>query len=117
MSTNFYIRKINQEACTSCGRGPDFEEIHIGKRTGGWQFSFNSFISNAKSWKEFIKGHGDYIYDEYDHKVLLEEMLDVIEGQGLNGKTVTPEQYNGDWEKHEYFDEEGYRFIKSRSFC
>lgn len=66
MSTNFYHR---YNRCEHCER---YDERHIGKSSGGWQFSFRAYyddddgnviIGSYNDWKEVLKS-GD-IFDEY----------------------------------------------------
>lgn len=61
MGTNYYT-KIND--CSCCGRNDD---IHLGKSSGGWQFSFQynsgEFYKNVKEMKEWLKDKK--ITDEY----------------------------------------------------
>jgi len=70
MGTNFYT-KLNE--CESCGR---YNEIHLGKSSYGWQFSFQYngglFYKNISEMKKWLKGrtieneYGEIIkYDEF----------------------------------------------------
>lgn len=46
MGTNFYA---HLDACPHCGKG---EKVHIGKRSGGWQFHFHG-TDTIRSWKDW----------------------------------------------------------------
>jgi hypothetical protein len=62
MGTNYYIK---QKKCKTCGNTPD--EIHLGKSSAGWQFTFQfnggRYYKNMPEMKEWTKGKK--IYDEY----------------------------------------------------
>jgi len=82
MGTNYYLRK---NICPCCSR---YDEIHIGKSSAGWSFSFHGFrkendegliIISYKDWlKELQNGE---IYDEYGRKVTLEEFMKLVENK------------------------------------
>ena len=59
MGTNYYAR---YNICKHCNR---FDEIHIGKSSAGWQFSFHATheIRSYKDWLNFFKKHKVVIYD------------------------------------------------------
>ena len=144
MGTNFYVNKFEKGngICPKCGgddvylvgedikciecnyTGPNegvfnkAEGIHIGKRSAGWQFLFTPVFKTGKEWKEFIMQNGNNIFDEYDRKIEVKDMLKIVETQGINGKTATREHY-GDyrWEDNEFFDSDGYRISKHKDFC
>lgn len=65
MGNNFYTR-INE--CDKCGR---YNEIHLGKSSAGWQFSFQynggKFYKDIKEMKAWLKGK--QIWDEYGEKI------------------------------------------------
>lgn len=104
MGTNFYIRpkirpsKIEQikEAVTeeNIYNGNlntllnDFEEIHIGKSSAGWQFLFDhnnwKYYKDKKSLCQFIKDiidDGGTFVDEYDEPISLNEFWDLVESK------------------------------------
>lgn len=54
MGTNYYIRTTEgADYCEHCGRGEQYKEIHIGKSSMGWQFSFKRQLGMWVSYKEF----------------------------------------------------------------
>lgn len=81
MGTNYYYRKVKNQ-CEHCGRC-DSEEYHIGKLSHGWNFLFSdSKYKSARAWKQFLKKNPDNIFNEYDEKVSLKKMLEIIEHKG-----------------------------------
>ena len=66
MGTNFYT-KLNY--CDKCHRG---DEIHLGKSSMGWQFSFQynggEYYKNVEEMKEWLKD-----------KTIIDECGDIIE--------------------------------------
>lgn len=83
MSTNYYAR---YNTCECCER---YDEIHIGKSSVGWTFSFRGYNNECdnfviKSYKELInviKNNNMNIYDEYGHKTSLQEFKDLVESK------------------------------------
>lgn len=88
MGTNFYLRKKLSEYEKEIGmqylNNDDYdslrdlipEDIHIGKRSGGWKFLFNAnnfeyFYTNKESLIEWLKS--GQIIDEYNQKYTFEE--------------------------------------------
>lgn len=69
MSTNYYLRT---NICPCCNR---FDQVHLGKKSGGWSFSFNGvpFKSLFDVWGAIIAPQAQII-DEY-------------------GKPLTPDQF------------------------
>ncbi len=65
MGTNYYIK---EDECESCGR---YEEIHLGKSSAGWNFSFQynggKYYKNIKEMKEWLLSKR--IEDEYGESV------------------------------------------------
>ena len=74
MGTNYYTKLNN---CEKCGR---YDEIHLGKSSGGWQFSFQynggKFYKNVPEMKEWLIGK--VIWDEYGRSVSQEEFWQMI---------------------------------------
>lgn len=75
MGTNFYTR---ENECEKCGR---YDELHLGKSSGGWQFSFQynggRFYKNVPEMKKWLKGKT--IKDEYGREVTQEEFWSMVE--------------------------------------
>lgn len=91
MGTNYYWR-INE--CECCKR---FDEKHIGKSSGGWEFNFQGYrnaqetgdpkddILSWEDWKARLRESGS-IYDEYGTKLSFEEFVDLVENAKAPGK-------------------------------
>lgn len=74
MGTNFYTR-INE--CASCER---FEEIHLGKSSAGWQFSFQyndgKYYKNMPQMKKWLKDK--IIKNEYGEVISNEDFWKMV---------------------------------------
>ena len=73
MGTNFYVRIKDQE------------EVHIGKRSGGWKFLFacnpKYYEPTRKSINRFLKLHKNEFYDEYGDLQNIDEFWrDTVDG-------------------------------------
>ena len=85
MGTNYYW---HSDPCPTCGHSK--EELHIGKSSGGWCFSLRVYPGeenkpqNLNDWKKWLKKNSGKILDEYDRKVTVKEMLDVITKRSWN---------------------------------
>lgn len=75
MGTNYYARIIK---CEHCGK---YKEIHIGKSSSGWTFSFHatSKIKSYGDWLDFLSKKDVEIYDEYEKRLTLREFKDLVE--------------------------------------
>lgn len=107
MGTNYYT-KINN--CGHCGR---FDEIHLGKSSFGWQFSFQynggKFYKNVPEMKEWLKDKE--IKDEYGKVVSHKEFWDMVAiKQTAQNKNHALEAIKSD--KSSYYEEviDGYSF-------
>ena len=113
MSTNFYIKKKIYPDCEHCGRGEEFEEIHIGKRGGGYAFTHSPEFTNFKLWEKYLNENKDNIYNEYDENIDIAEMLSIMKDKGVNEVKDTL-QFK--WKDYMYLDAEGYLFMKEKGF-
>ena len=118
MGCNFYLRK---NECTCCNR---YDEIHIGKSSHGWTFSFkgydknhyedNGFDKPIKSWKDWkeVLNKEDNIYDEYGQKISLEELEALIEDRKdqPNNHTKYCKSREHDCISYVWLDDEGNSF-------
>ena len=77
MGTNYYART---KICKCCNR---FDEVHIGKSSGGWTFSFQATeqIKSYPQWIAFLKLDGVEIWNEYNEKVSLKEFMELVEAK------------------------------------
>ena len=75
MGTNYYV-KINY--CEKCGRG---DEIHLGKSSMGWKFSFQynsgEFYKNVFEMQEWLRDKR--IKDEYGARISYKDFWEMIE--------------------------------------
>ncbi len=100
MGTNYYAR-IN--ICKCCGK-PE-EEIHIGKSSAGWTFTFHATekIRSYKEWLKILSKKETEIYNEYDEKVYIKDFKRMVE----NKRTEKNNQARDYPEEGSYLDEEG----------
>ena len=102
MSTNFYLHRDPQN-CGECGNPRRESEIHIGKRSGGWVFTWQGFnggdipeapagLYDAETWRAFLTAEvndGGRIEDEYHTPYTVEEFLEeVLAQRGLRRQHV-----------------------------
>jgi len=75
MGTNYYTK---DKECEHCGR---HEEIHLGKSSAGWQFSFQynggRYYKSVEEMKEWLKGRT--ITDEYGREVSHDEFWGLVD--------------------------------------
>lgn len=101
MGTNYYAYK---NTCPTCGRSD--EQVHIGKSSAGWSFSFHTDLGLPRSWAEWRDRLRDArIEDEYGREVPLAEFEALVESKRghRNHATLYPERGN-------YVDPEGHSF-------
>ena len=70
MGTNYYLLKPESPPCKHCGRTDPEVRLHIGKQSGGWEFSFHAIedegIESFDDWKKkFFADATAMIVDEY----------------------------------------------------
>ena len=79
MGTNYYTKENH---CDHCGR---HEEIHLGKSSMGWQFSFQynggEYYKNVPEMKKWLKTKS--IKNEYDEEVTYEEFWDMVKAKQI----------------------------------
>lgn len=119
MGTNYFHRT---NICDCCGR---FDERHIGKSSGGWQFSFHGYrpdevwgstvsIESWEDWKELLIGE-PFIFDEYKKQISLNEFFVLVSKKqanpkNLNHTTYCLGRYGSDVDASNWLDPEGYSF-------
>ena len=123
MGCNYYLRK---NECKHCNR---YDDIHIGKSSAGWTFSFRGYkdydykdngfdnpVISWKDWKEILRKE-DNIYDEYNQKISFKEFEKLVESkkeQPNNHVTYCEKEYaDTDYLNHLWLDEEGNSFSDS----
>jgi hypothetical protein len=113
MGTNYYLRKPEGETCEHCGRADRYEELHIGKSSAGWKFCFDNWykeIPSFDAWKEILNKYPDKIFNEYNERITVKELIELIEAKQKGGRSEIDSS-------HEYEDKDGYRFSTSSEFC
>lgn len=91
MSTNYYLHR-DPKPCPTCHRDQEDSEVHIGKSSGGWVFSWRGWREGE--WSPFGKpittpgeliqtltveiANGAMIKDEYHRTVSLGELIDLV---------------------------------------
>lgn len=78
MGTNYYA---HTKVCNHCDR-PE-EQIHIGKSSCGWTFSFHSTdeIRSYIQWLEVLSKKDCRIVDEYGRECTLEDFKKMVEAK------------------------------------
>lgn len=106
MGTNYYARV---DPCQHCGRSD--EQVHIGKSSVGWQFSFHATesIRSKAQWMEFLQRPNIRIYDEYGEFHPFDWFKDLVEGKqtGNNWNHCTKCKEDGIADDS-FLDEEGF---------
>lgn len=123
MGTNYYHRT---NICDGCNR---FNELHIGKSSAGWQFSFQGCynfgdeekpdIRSFEDWKKRLQAGGK-IFSEYKEEISFEDFVALVEGKQTGTYNNRPNMNHYDHckeegydMKHDWKDNEGYSFTVS----
>jgi hypothetical protein len=118
VGTNYYQRT---NICECCGR---YEERHIGKKSAGWEFSFQGYnedieIYSWEDWKKVLKEKGK-IFNEYGEEISYEEFVKLVEdskGGEYNGRLNTNHydycEKDGCITNNDWKDPEGHSFSLS----
>jgi hypothetical protein len=89
MGTNYYVR---ENICDCCGR---YDEIHIGKSSGGWCFTLRIYpskgINDLKDWIPFLQGKK--IFNEYDEEVSYQKLMDTITNRSWVPRTILSDDF------------------------
>ena len=80
MGTNYYHRT---DICECCKR---YKEQHIGKSSGGWEFSFHGYdgeenqpvIMSFEDWKRELQTDGK-IFNEYGEEISFEDFVKLVD--------------------------------------
>lgn len=96
MGTNYYMLT---DVCPHCGRPA--ERKHIGKSSAGWAFGLRIYpdegINTLEDWKRVWAGQ--VIEDEYERRLSVDELLNIITVRGDPGKLLRRErQGEGTWD-------------------
>lgn len=113
MGTNYYTPR---EKCPTCGHKP--EDIHLGKSSMGWQFSFQynggqyyKTVGEMRIWLADKK-----IVDEYGGEVLHEEFWKMVEEKQRNpeNKNHAAEAIVSEQSSYDEYVIEGYSFTNAQ---
>lgn len=90
MGTNYYTK---ENECDHCGR---FDEIHLGKSSMGWQFSFQynggQYYKNVEEMKVWLESKT--ITNEYGDKVSNEQFWTMVKKKQVPTNSNHASQYN-----------------------
>lgn len=116
MGTNYYWR---EKPCKCCGR---FDELHIGKASAGWVFSWHGYrlcepdrwggdgtapeitrlgipLDTAARWTRFLLATGGTIWDEYGDQLSAGDFLEMVQAKrnenNLNRLSPAAREYYG----------------------
>ena len=103
MGTNYYHRTA---PCRTCGHN---EEIHIGKSSAGWTFSFHGtdMIRSWTDWKAVL-AKGGTIWNEYGKQHTIEGLTLLI-----LCKVTEPHNHAKEYPDDCWLDDEGHGFSDS----
>lgn len=108
MGTNYYARTVD---CAHCG---SVKEVHLGKSSGGWTFTFQyndgEFYKTVAEMKKWLVGK--QIYNEYGEKVSQKKFWDLVKLKQEKEKL----SHSRDTDDHQAMTIDGYSFINSE-FC
>lgn len=96
--------------------------IHIGKRSGGWQplFEASEYFSNMKELKSFYNTYKDIliIKSEYNYEMTWEELTEELFEWGKDERSSVREAIIEGWNKDKsyYIDDDGYEWHKGEFF-
>lgn len=97
------------------------EEIHLGKRSYGWQFLWDYhdgkyFNSNLDSIKEFLSQDDIIIYDEYGNFYEVEQLFNDELANCLYKDATHNDGMDGEYSEYYFKSEDGLRFSKFEDF-
>ena len=119
MGTNYYAY-INP--CPHCQRSDEDGTWHIGKKSGGWQFTFRGYkgeyegpcrLDSFNAWVGFLvsKEHEVLIKDEYGDTITASEFIDMVtSSKGGNTMAQWAAETRSSLDCEDWVDEEGYDF-------
>jgi len=92
MGTNYHVKLNECECCGKCD-----EEIHLGKKSGGWVFLFRLQPKFYNTFDEFIKyiiQDHIIIYDEYDVVQDKDEFIKMIKDSYADKKNQRHQKFD-----------------------
>jgi hypothetical protein len=124
MGTNYYLHR---HVCDKCGRSD--EPIHIGKRSGGWTFSFRGYrnaweadqlgrtLTREQDWRDFLESEtakGSGIQNEYGEAISLDYFWSMVNDYRSNQNNHTTwclaNGYRDHAERNCWLDDKGNSF-------
>lgn len=120
MGTNYYYCL---DVCDSCGHAK--QELHIGKSSGGWTFSFRGYrdscevdvpILSEADWKRFMGRHKGIIRDEYGKTIPEKKFWAIVSAkrkEELNHTTYCKKYHPDHYERDCWLDKKGNSFSGS----
>lgn len=120
MSTNFYLPQTCPNPCEHCS----VENLHIGKRSVGWQFNFRAYTTDQHGFQREIRSRRDWegridevgtVTDEYGHEYTPEQFWAEVDESRKPRRDGTPylshyEEFGRDRDSDCYLDEQGWDF-------
>ncbi len=103
MGTNYYVQF---KTCEHCHHVPT--DLHIGKSSAGWTFSFHAIpdlgLTSWEAWRYFLVDEN--IVDEYGRHCYLIDFVSMVERKTTEARSHAKE-YQSD---NDYLDPEGHSF-------
>ena len=86
MGTNYYATIQAGDRCTHCGRGSAEEELHVGKSSVGWRFTFQGYdatdsrgpLKTVAEWEVFLRSPNVALRDEYHQEIDVDDLLTLV---------------------------------------
>ena len=105
MGTNYYARF---NICECCGR---LDELHLGKSSAGWAFSFRAHekpkLHSYKDILQWLQNKKAVIVNEYGKEITLPEFRDVVENRSYKALNFIEENPS-----YGFLDPEGHPFTE-----
>ncbi len=103
MGCNYYVQF---KTCEHCNNTPD--DLHIGKSSMGWTFSFHAIpglgLTSWKAWKKYLVKKS--IVDEYGRHCYLIDFVSMVERKTTEAHSHAKECRSD----NDYLDPEGHSF-------
>ena len=115
MGTNYYWRTTPAKICEACGHTEPAKELHIGKSSAGWTFSFHAIpdkdLTSWRQWSEFLVEGALWkrgaIFNEYDEEISVITFRNLVESKMNENHSHAKEYPHIDGS---YLDREGHSF-------
>lgn len=98
------------------------KEIHICKRSGGWQICFDHnngkyYTPSRKGLEEFLSEPDTYIKDEYDCPISYEDFWKMVDEWNADPRNDWTSKAYNQWEKDQNSNYQNYIDIEGCKFC